>query len=132
MEEKGSPPTKAIMPITLILAIPGWVLLIYLVTQTVPELTNRWLFYVAIVLSITGSSFPVVAYLNRIIKPFGPATFDIIIREGIMVGLYTATLLWLNKGQILTIGLALIMAVGLILVEILIRLRSRSEWHPEI
>ncbi len=119
------------MPISLILAIPGWVLLIYLVTQTVPELTNRWLFYVAIVLSITGSSFPVVAYLNRIIKPFGPATFEIIIREGIMIGLYTATLLWLNKGQILTFGLALILAVGLILVEILIRLRSRSEWHPE-
>lgn len=131
MEEKGSPPTKAIMPISLILAIPGWVLLIYLVTQTVPELTNRWLFYVAIVLSITGSSFPVVAYLNRIIKPFGPATFEIIIREGIMIGLYTAALLWLNKGQILTFGLALILAVGLILVEILIRLRSRSEWHPE-
>jgi hypothetical protein len=131
MEEKGSPHTKAILPISLILAIPGWVMLIYLVTQTVPELTNRWLFYVAIVLSITGSSFPVVAYLNRIIKPFGPATYEIIIREGIMIGLYSATLLWLNKGQILTFGLALILGIGLILIEILIRLRSRSEWHPE-
>ena len=36
-----------------------------------------------------------------------------------MIGLYTATLLWLNKGQILTFGLALILAVGLILVEII-------------
>ena len=131
MEEKGSPQTKTILPISLILAVPGWVLLIYLVTKTVPELTNRWLFFVAIVISITGSSLPVVAYLNRIIKPFGPATYEIIIREGIMIGLYTATLLWLNKGQILTFGLALILGVGLILVEILIRLRSRSEWHPE-
>jgi hypothetical protein len=31
----------------------------------------------------------------------------------------------------LSFGLALILAVGLILVELLIRLRNRSAWHPE-
>ena len=131
MEEKGSPPVKTILPISLILAIPGWIWLIYLVTQTVPELWNRWMFYVAFVMTITGSSLPVIAYLNRIIKPFGPATYEIAFREGIMIGLYSAIMLWLNKGQILTFGLALILAVGLILIELLIRLRNRSEWHPE-
>ena len=131
MDDKGSPTVKTFMPISLILAIPGWITLIYLVTQTVPELRNRWLFYVAIVITITGSSFPVVAYLNRIIKPFGPANYEIVIREGIMIGLYTAILLWLNKGQVLNFGLALILAVGLTLVELLIRLRYRSTWSPE-
>ena len=106
-------------------------MLIYLVTKTVPELQNRWLFYAAIVITITGSSFPVVAYLNRIIKIFGPANYEIVIREGIMIGLYTAILLWLNKGQVLSFGLALILAVGLTLVELLIRLRNRSAWSPE-
>ena len=43
-KRKGSPQTKTILPISLILAVPGWVLLISLVTKTVPELTNRWLF----------------------------------------------------------------------------------------
>ena len=131
MEDKGSPPVKTFLPISLILAVPGWILLIYLVTQTVPELGNRWFFYAAIVITITGSSFPAVAYLNRIIKPFGPANFEIVIREGIMIGLYTAILLWLNKGQVLSLGLALILAIGLILVELLNRLRNRSAWHPE-
>ena len=131
MDDKGSPPVKTFLPISLTLAIPGWILLIYLVTKTVPELQNRWLFYAAIVVTITGSSFPVVAYLNRIIKPFGPANYEIVIREGIMIGLYTAILLWLNKGQVLSFGLALILAVGLTLVELLIRLRSRSAWSPE-
>jgi len=104
---------------------------IYLVTQTVPELQNRWLFYAAIVVTITGSSFPLVAYVNRIIKPFGPANYETVIREGIMIGLYAAILLWLNKGQVLSFGLALILIVGLTLVELLIRLRDRSAWHPE-
>jgi hypothetical protein len=131
MEDTGSPPVKTFLPISLILAVPGWTLLIYLVTQTIPELRNRWLFFAAIVITITGSSLPAVAYMNRIIKLFGPANYEIVIREGIMIGLYAAILLWLNKGQILSLGLALILAVGLILVELLLRLRSRSAWQPD-
>jgi len=131
MDDKGSPPVKTFLPISLILAIPGWILLIYLVTQTVPELQNRWFFYAAIVITVTGSSFPIVAYLNRIIKLIGPANFETVIREGIMIGLYAAIMLWLNKGQVLSVSLALILAVGLTLVEILIRLRNRSTWSPE-
>jgi hypothetical protein len=131
MDDKGSPPVKTFLPIAFFLAIPGWTMLIYLVTQTVPELQNRWLFYAAIIITITGSSFPAVAYLNRIIKPFGPANFETVIREGIMIGLYSGILLWLNKGQVLSFGVALILAVGLTLVELLIRLRNRSAWNPE-
>jgi len=131
MEDTGSPPVKTFLPISLILAVPGWTLLTYLVTQTIPELRNRWLFFAAIVITITGSSLPAVAYMNRIIKLFGPANYEIVIREGIMIGLYAAILLWLNKGQILSLGLALILAVGLILVELLLRLRSRSAWQPD-
>jgi uncharacterized membrane protein YjjB (DUF3815 family) len=131
MKNQGSPPVRTFLPISLILAVPGWLLLIYLVTQTVPELKNRWLFFAAIVITITGSAFPVVAYLNRIIKPFGPANYETVVREAIMTGLYSAILLWLNKGQVLSFGLALILAVGLILVELLIRLRNRSAWHPD-
>lgn len=131
MDENGSPPVKTFLPISLILAIPGWMLLIYIVTQTVPELQNRWLFFAAVIITISGSSIPIVAYLNRIIKLFGPANYETVIREGIMVGLYFAILLWLNKGQVLSFGLALILVIGLILVELLIRLRNRSAWHPE-
>ena len=72
-----------------------------------------------------------IRYLNRIFQPFGPATFEIVVREGIMVGLFAGILLWLNKGQVLSFSVALILAVGMILVEVLLRFRSRSEWHPE-
>ena len=89
------------------------------------------MFFVAAVLAVSGLSLPLVAYLNRIIQPFGPANYETIVREATMLGVYGGILLWLNKGQILSAGLALILGIGLILVELLIRLRNRSQWHPD-
>lgn len=131
MEDQQSPSLRAVLPISIILGLPGWIALIYLMTQTVPSLGNRWIFFASVVCALTGSSIPVVGYLNRVIKVLGPASFETVIRESTLIGLYAGILLWLNKGQVLSFGLALILAVGLLLVELLLRLRSRSEWHPE-
>ena len=89
------------------------------------------MFFAAAVIAITGTAVPLVAYLNRIIKPFGPATFEMIVRESTFVGIYAGILICLNKGQVLTYGLVIILGIGLFIVELLIRLRTRSEWHPE-
>ena len=99
--------------------------------STLPNLGNRWMFFVASVLVVSGICLPLVAYLNRIIQPFGPANFESVVREATMLGVYSGILLWLNKGQVLSVGLALILGIGIILVELLIRLRNRSQWHPE-
>ena len=131
MEGKRSPSFKTVLPLALILGLPGWIGLIYLMTQTVPDLGNRWLFFIFLVFAMTGTALPIVAYLNRVATLFGPATYEIVVRESTMIGIYTGVLLWLNKGQVLSIGLATILAVGLVLIEILLRLRYRSEWHPD-
>jgi hypothetical protein len=89
------------------------------------------MFFISAVITVSGSTLPLVAYLNRIIKPFGPATYEMIVREATLLGIYSGILLWLNKGQVLTLGLAIILGVGFILVELTLRLRNRSEWHPE-
>jgi hypothetical protein len=130
--EGNHPPTfKTVLPLALTLGLPGWIGLIYLMTQTLPDLGNRWLFYIFLLIAITGTSLPIVAYLNRVASPFGPATFEIVVRESTMLGIYSGVLLWLNKGQILSFGLAMILAVGLLIIELLLRLRYRSEWHPD-
>lgn len=131
MEGKRSPSFKSVLPLALVLGIPGWIGLIYLMTRTIPDLGNRWLFFIFVIFAITGTMVPVVAYINRVVTPFGTATFEIIVRESTMVGIYTGVLLWLNKGQVLSFGLAAILAVGLIIIEILLRFRYRSEWHPD-
>ena len=132
MEETRSPEVRRFLPLSLLLAVPGWIWLIYLITNTLPTLGNRWMFFVSTVITVSGSTLPLVAYLNRIVKPFGPATYEMIVRESIMLGVYSGILLWLNKGQVLTLGLALILGVGFILVELTLRLRNRSEWHPDM
>ena len=132
MEETRSPEVRRFLPLSLLLAVPGWIWLIYLITNTLPTLGNRWMFFVSTLITVSGSTLPLVAYLNRIVKPFGPATYEMIVRESIMLGVYSGILLWLNKGQVLTLGLALIPGVGFILVELTLRLRNRSEWHPDM
>ncbi len=130
MEETRSPSVGSFFSLVFFLAVPGWISLIYLMTQTLPTLGNRWMFFVAAVFAVTGTAMPLVAYLNRIIKPLGPATFEMIVRESTIIGVYAGILIWLNKGQVLTYGLAGILGIGLFIVELLIRLRTRSEWHP--
>jgi len=131
MEENPSPSVRSVLPLSLVLVIPGWSWLIYLMTSTVPSLGNRWMFFTSAVLAVSGLSMPLVAYLNRFIQPFGPANFETVVRESTMLGVYAGILLWLNKGQVLSAGLALILGVGLILIELLIRLRKRSQWQPD-
>ena len=131
MEENPSPSVRSIIPLSMVLAIPGFFWLIYLMTSTLPDLGNRWMFFAAAVLAISGLSLPLVTYLNRIVQPFGPANFESVVRESTMIGVYAGILLWLNKSQVLSAGLALILGIGIVLVELLVRLRNRSRWHPE-
>ena len=51
-------------------------------------------------------------------------------REASLAGIYFATLAWLQIDRVLTFGLGLLLAAGLILVEFLIRLREKSRWDP--
>lgn len=130
MNDKRSPTVISVLPLTLILAVPGWGLLFYLMTGTAPTLGNRWLFYASFIMALSGSAMPALAFFNKIIQFKKPVSFETIIREAMMIGVYGAILLWLNKGQVLSSGLALIIALGLLSGEFLIRLRQQSKWHP--
>lgn len=95
-----------------------------------PTVGPRWLFFFLWVLALTGTALPGVAFLNRRFPTVPPATSGIIIREAIWVGLYGATLAWLQLGRVLNLALAVLLASGFIAIEILVRLRERSQWEP--
>lgn len=130
MSDRESTTVRTILPFALLMGMSGWAGLIYLMTQTKPTLSHRWFFFCAIVVAVTGTSAPLVALLNRLFSTRTPVGFGMIVREALWVGIYFAALIWLNKGQVLTLSLAVVLAVGFILVEVLLRLRARSEWHP--
>lgn len=130
MNEKEIVTVRSVLPFSMLVGFSGWGGLVYLMQGPEPTLGPRWLFYCAIIFAITGTAAPGVTLLNRLFSTRTPVSFGMIVRESLWVGIYIAALVWLNKGQVMTLGLAIVLAVGLILIEFLLRLRARSEWHP--
>ena len=126
-----TPNVKSTLPAAILLAGLGWFGLVYLVIYTRPTLGPRWLFFFFSVLAVAGSALPLVAFLNQRFPTEPNADRSSIVREASLVGIYVATLVWLQLGSVLTLGLGLLLAAGLILVEFLIRLREKSRWDPE-
>jgi hypothetical protein len=125
-----SPSVRSTLPVALLLALIGWAGLAYLFIYTLPTLWPRWLFFFLSVLAVTGMFLPVAAFLNRRFPTQPLATANTILREAAFVGIYFATLAWLQLGRVLTMPLVLLLAFGLGLVEFLIRLREKSRWEP--
>lgn len=130
MTENTSPSVKSFIPTAIILIVVGWGGLFYLFQSTLPTVGPRWLFFFLAVLALTGSILPAVAFLNRRFPSNPPATTGVIIRQSLWVGIYFPTLAWLQLGRTLTPALAVMLAAGLVLIEVLLRLRERTRWNP--
>ena len=130
MDSQSSPPVRTFFPAAIILAILGWGGLYFLLNLTIPTVGPRWLFFFLSVLALTGTTLPVIAFLNQRFPTNPPVSTGVIVREAIWVGIYFPTLAWLQLGQVLTPALSLLLAVGLLAIEVLLRLRERSQWNP--
>lgn len=136
MDDNQSPPVSAVLPAALILSIAGCAGLAALFFWTVPTVGPRWLFFFLAVLATTGLALPMMAFINRRFPSSPPVTTGVILREAIWVGIYFPTLAWLQIGRGPQIGralipsLALVLAVGLIVIEVLLRWRESSQWKP--
>ena len=131
MDENQYPSVSSFIPAAVILGVVGWCGLIVLIYYTLPTVIPRWLFFFLSVLAVTGLALPVVAFLNRRFPSTPPPTNGVIVRQAIWIGIYIPTLLWLQIARVLTPALALLMAVGLVLIEWLLRLREKSQWKPK-
>jgi len=125
-----SPPVIKFLPAAILLGGAGWGGVVWLVLYTLPTVGARWLFFLCWFLALTGTSLPIAAFLNRRFPGATPATPNVIVRQAIWVGLYGSLLAWLQIGRVVTPALALLLAVGLILIEWLLRLRERGMWRP--
>jgi hypothetical protein len=131
MDSTLSPPVRKFLPAAVILALLGWSGLIYLFIYTRPTVGPRWLFFFLSVLAITGTTLPVMAFLNRRFPSTPPTTSIVVLRQALWAGIYFPTLAWLQIGRVLTPALALLLLLGFVLIEWLLRLRERSQWKPE-
>ncbi len=125
-----SPPVRYFLPTSLILMILGWGGLYTVTVYTSPNGGTRWLFFFTAVLALTGTVIPVVAFLNRRFPSLPPPTPQVILRQSLWIGIYIPTLAWLQIGRVLNTALGVLLAVCLVLIELLLRLRERSQWKP--
>jgi hypothetical protein len=129
--DQDTPPTViSFLPTAILLGLTGWVGLAAVIYFTLPLVPYRWLFFFLLVLALTGTALPFVAFLNRRFPSKPAPTHGVIVRQALWVGIYFPTLAWLQIPRVLTPALALLLAVGLILIEGLLRMRERALWKP--
>lgn len=124
------PPFGAALTTSIILGTVGWVGLLLLVVFTVPTLGPRWLLFFLVTLAFSGMALPVVHYFHRRFPGKPVATSVVMIREALLVGAYADILLWLQFGKVLNFALAILIAAGLIAIEVFMRFREKNRWTP--
>jgi len=125
----ASNPFSAYLLASLLLAVVGWGGLFSVLLFTQPNGGTRWLFFFSLVLATTGTLLPLIAFLNLRFSAIPPAPW-VPIRQSLWFGVYAATLSWLQIGRVLSPMIALLLALGLVIIEWLLRLRERSQWKP--
>ena len=116
----------------LALAIIGWGGLYLLLTMTLPFVWSRWGFFVLLLMALTGTALPIVFYLHQRFPEDHPADVNVIIRQATWVGVYGATIAWLQLGRLVTLYVILGLAGGLIAAEYFIRIREKANRRPPV
>jgi len=114
---------------TLIMFIIGWGGLYLLINFTLPTVWPRWTFFFLTTLALSGTALPIAYFLHRrFTNPF-PSS-NVITRQALWFGVYGATLAWLQLGKVTNLSITIGLALGLIAIETLIRLREKAQWTP--
>jgi hypothetical protein len=130
--DKPSPTISVVhfLPSAIFLIVVGWGGLYALIQLTSPNGGTRWLFFCLLIMGVTGLILPLAAWLNARFPSSPPVTNFIVIRQALWGGVFMAIVAWLQIGRVLNPAMALLLAVGLIIIEWLLRLRERSQWKP--
>jgi hypothetical protein len=117
---------------TLVLLILGWGGLALIVFTLPPLVWIRWLFFALLTLALTGTALPAVWFLNLRFPSDPPVESSVILRQAIWFGVFGAILAWLEANGVVTIWIAIGLALGFIAIEYIIRMIERSRWRPPV
>lgn len=130
MDTRKSPTVAFFLPTAIILIVIGWGGLLATLNLLEPSGGTRWVFFFTTVLALTGTFLPLVAFLNQRFPSQPPPTSMVILRQSLWSGIYVATLAWLMIGGVLNPAIGALLAIGIVLIEWMLRLRERSQWRP--
>jgi hypothetical protein len=113
------------------LLVLGWGAVAIAILALTPTVWARWLLFFGGTLGLIGLALPVTWYLNLRFPSEPPASSHVIVRQAIWVGVYGVVLAWLQQVRLVTIWTVLGLAVGLVAIEYLIRMREKARWQPK-
>lgn len=125
------PSLSNILLLSGILTGTGILGLLILIFATLPTLGPRWLFFFLVTILLAGLALPVVHFLHRRFPGETPVNMNILLRQSLWAGIYIDLLAWLQLGRALDTVRAIFIAIGLMVIEFLLRLRERSEFKPD-
>jgi hypothetical protein len=130
----NAPSFRQYLVSSLVLIFIGWggLALMLFVFNMPPLIWARWGFFVLWFIALTGTALPLAYFLNLRFVSDPPAEPNAILRQALWVGVYGATLAWLQLGHLVTLWVWMGLGGGLIAIEYLIRLRERARWRPPV
>lgn len=130
MSDSPFAPYRSLMIAAALLAAIGWIGLILLVHTALPTIGPRWLFFAFLTTAATGTALPFLWLLHRRFDRGAPAQPGVLLRQGLLVGLFVSLTAWLQINRSLSLGLALAIAAGFAAIEALIHFIESSRWRP--
>jgi hypothetical protein len=113
------------------LFVLGWGAAAIAIIALTPTVWARWLLFFGGTLGLTGLAMPVTWFLNLRFPSEPPAGSTVIVRQAIWVGVYGVVLVWLQQARLVTLWIGLGLAIGLIAIEYLVRMREKARWQPK-
>lgn len=127
-ESNNLPPDHVgILIAAAILFVIGWGGLYVLVNTEIPRIAGQlWVFFVLFHLGITAITIPIVRYINVRLTPINQPIIPggIVVRQSVWVGLYMVICAWLQMPRVLTLPVALLLALVFIVIEVFLRNRE--------
>ena len=122
------PPFGKIFSTALFLTIMGGGGLVFTLFLLEPNLGPRWLFFFFLVIFGAGLALP-AAYIVQRRFANQAVESEVLIREAVLFGVYLSLLAWLQLGRILTNLIIVIIGVGFLLFEMLLRMAEKATFR---
>lgn len=123
---------RTYLPSALALMLIGWGGLFLVIFFSLPLVWSRWSFFVLVILALTGTALPIVYFFHKRFPGSSPIEANVIVRQATWVGVYGASLAWLQLGHLVSLYVILGLAAGFIAAEYFIRIREQASRRPPV
>jgi hypothetical protein len=131
MESRSTSSFLPYLSSTISLFVLGWGAAAISIFTLTPTVWARWLLFFGGTLGLTGLAMPVIWFLNLRFPSEPPVGPTVIVRQAIWVGVYGVLLVWLQQARLVTLWIGLGLALGLVAIEYLVRMREKARWQPK-